>query len=585
MLTKWMINWRPNDDTFHHRYISPSLHHQFCGERTRLERVARMALRSQPSSEFHLKALTAFRAVELCQYICLHARVLLRLCYSTTPNLLINATPLDWNAAMEYGGPFPNYPTPFTTPEASDNTWSSDAFDPTPSAGHPDVVGITVEGPPADRASHEIFGEAFHETSTMHYGHDEEYPIFFTPPRQYEQGYPPVGMPGLQSSNSCSYGIRSNSFTAGHPIPALHFRTYSDTTQSRPHFDLPPYQLMGSAVEDDFSPVELSPASSIPSSPTHSGQDLHSPVPPWVDGRFLAPPAPTFGPQAQSFRGSDTSSNRSSSPNLDWDSSAVSFDLEDALQQDDSLHPPMLPPSVWDANYLAPTMMYRNSDTSSLFSSDTSSVGSPNPNTEWDLVSTYNFHPEDTEVTAQDDNSPKTNSSNETERPASRLGEDFAQNLQLQDRPTSLTVDRYTTSGYAVSHPSTTSADDVPHHLDLHPQGSATAGSGPFDLGTHGPFGQPDERDGFRSVVSTEAGRIAAYARRKGPARFFCEHCNANFTAKHNLRNHLKSHTSTKDCICEMCGRGFGTKHVLKRHEPKCNANRKTSTQSSKAAA
>ncbi|KAF7374471.1 hypothetical protein MSAN_00331400 [Mycena sanguinolenta] len=371
---------------------------------------------------------------------------------------------------------------------------------------------------------------------STHYGH--EVSILSTPARRYEHEYrntTPGRLPGLQLSNSYSSTIRPNSFTGGYPIPPSHLRTHTDTTQSRSRlqFNLQSHQLMGS-VEDAFSPVALS----IPSSPTHSSHDPHSPVPPWSGAQFLAPPAWAFGPHVQSFRDSDTSSNQSSSPNLDF--SAVSFDFEGALSkpQDNSLHRPMLMPPAWDPNFLAPDMMYKNADTASLFSSDdASSVGPLGPNTEWDFGSTCgDVYAEDPNANAQNDNSPKPNSYNETERPESHLDKDFTERLQLREGPS----------------------------------------------------------------MSIEAGRRAA--RRKGPARFFCEYprCDATFTAKHNLRSmssfltrlrladllpadHLKSHTSTKDYICEMCDRGFGTKHVLKRHERKCNARRNPSGRSSKA--
>ncbi|KAJ6512725.1 hypothetical protein C8R45DRAFT_961165 [Mycena sanguinolenta] len=475
---------------------------------------------------------------------------------------------------------YPYRPTPTTPHEALDNTWNTDVFEHLLSPGDSAVVDITVEGPPLDPPSEGIstsLSNSYHDMSTIHYGHNEIYLTRSTPQRRNEH-IPPGRCPGLQLSNSYS-GIRSNSFT-GYPTSVPHLRTHSDTTQSRsrPQFNLQSYQLMDSAVEDSFSAVELFSTRSTASSPTHSGHDPHSPVPPWGGTHFLAPPAQTFGPHAQSFRDSDTSSNQSSSPNLDY--SAVSFDFEGALSepQDNSLHPPMLPPPVWDPNYLAPGMLYRNADTGSLFSSDdTSSVGPPSPITEWDLGSVSDVYFEDTSTNAQDDNSPETNSSNETEHPASRLDKDFTEKLQLQEGPST------STSASTSVYPFETSTTDVLYHIDAH---RPTTGSEVFGFGTHDPFSRSEaqgEGSRFRSVVSTEAGRRASGARRKGPARFSCEYCGATLTAKHNLRNHLKSHTLTKDCICETCGRGFGTKHVLKRHEPKCNARRGPSGRSSKA--
>ncbi|KAF7374454.1 hypothetical protein MSAN_00329500 [Mycena sanguinolenta] len=260
--------------------------------------------------------------------------------------------------------PSPYRPTPKTPYEVDPGF-----FDHFLSAGDPDIVDITVEGPP-------------------------------------------LALPGSQLSNSYSFGIRSNCFTGGYPILPSHPRTHTDTPQSRsrPQFNLQSHQLMGSAVEDALSPVALS----IPSSPAHSGHDSHFPVPPWSGVRLLAPPIQTFGPQVQSSRDSDAPSNQSS-PNPDWDS-AVSLDFEGALskQQDNSLHPPMLLPPVWDSNYLAPGMMYRNDDTASMFSSDDTSL---------------------------DDSSPKTHTSNETERPESRLDKDFTEKLQQHGLPQSCPID------------------------------------------------------------------------------------------------------------------------------------------------
>ncbi|KAJ7227485.1 hypothetical protein GGX14DRAFT_630139 [Mycena pura] len=76
----------------------------------------------------------------------------------------------------------------------------------------------------------------------------------------------------------------------------------------------------------------------------------------------------------------------------------------------------------------------------------------------------------------------------------------------------------------------------------------------------------------FRAVGSP-AGRRAAKNRRKDqtmPGAFICKVCNADFTAKHNLRNHMNSHGSVKEFRCDTCGQSFGTSHVLKRHEGKC---------------
>lgn len=64
----------------------------------------------------------------------------------------------------------------------------------------------------------------------------------------------------------------------------------------------------------------------------------------------------------------------------------------------------------------------------------------------------------------------------------------------------------------------------------------------------------------------------ASAARRKGPAKFKCSiaGCGADFTRKHNLENHLKSHCGVTDRICAVCGKGFTTIPVCKRHQRTC---------------
>ncbi|KAJ6512763.1 hypothetical protein C8R45DRAFT_326820 [Mycena sanguinolenta] len=430
-------------------------------------------------------------------------------------------------------GPFSQirhpFPPPTTPHEAPDPTWNADVFDHRPSTGNSDG-GIPPEGPllhlPSSGIVTSLPMRHYHDISTIHHGHNEMDSMPSLPPRRYEQI-----LAGLQSSNGDSYGIRSNSFTGGYPIPA----PYATQSRSRFQSNLQSHQLMGSAVEDAFSPVELVSARSIPSSPTHSGHDPHSPVPPWSGSQFLLPPA-----QAE-YCCDPWSYHSSPNPHLD---SAFSFDIE-AEPQYNSLHPPMLPPPVWDPDYLAPRMMYRNADTASLFTSnDTASVGPPGPITEWDL--------------------------------GSASSDVYLERLQLQEGPSSST---------STSTSASTSASTSVYPFEMSTTDVLYRRMASSELVGHGPFSRSDgESSRFLSVVSTEAGRRASDARCKGPARFSCEYCGATFTTKHNLRNHLKSHTSTQDCICEMCGRGFSTTHVLKRHEPKCNARRKPSGRSSKAA-
>ncbi|KAJ7845266.1 hypothetical protein B0H14DRAFT_978879 [Mycena olivaceomarginata] len=476
---------------------------------------------------------------------------------------------------MHYTGHFPYSQAPHTVPVM----WSSDAVGPSPSAGHSDV-NITIEGPPEELASQGNFESetAFHDMPPMHsaeerYAGAQRDRLYGTPCSQ--NPYPPAIR-------------RPSSFNAGH-VPAPPFRTYSDTTELRPQFtSFQSHQLTGSAVDDESSPVAPSPPSSFPSSPAHSGYGPHSPIPSWIAGELLAPPTTTYGPHTQSFRGSDTSSNGSSSPNLDWD--ALPFHFNNWYRQqalDNSLHPPMLPSHASGAtDYLAsPGMMYRHQNTSSLFSSDGSSVRSPSPNPEsyYAASPVSDFRLEGTAASVQDDRdeSPKTSSSNETERPASRLGEAFTRKLQLQDEPG---LDP--SLAQFASHAHQTSTDVGPSPMSTRHSG----GSAGYDLSGEGfgsesavlPWGGESSEGKARvRAVSTAAGRRAAAGRRKGNGQVLhvCQLCNADFTAKHNLHNHMRSHNSIKDFICKMCNRGFGTKHVLQRHTPKCprrpNGNKK----------
>ncbi|THU89711.1 hypothetical protein K435DRAFT_968969 [Dendrothele bispora CBS 962.96] len=56
----------------------------------------------------------------------------------------------------------------------------------------------------------------------------------------------------------------------------------------------------------------------------------------------------------------------------------------------------------------------------------------------------------------------------------------------------------------------------------------------------------------------------------QGQKLYRCDRCSQDFTAKHNLRNHINSHLGIKKHEC-TCGQAFGTKHVLTRHQKTCN--------------
>ncbi|KAF7336844.1 Pleiotropic drug resistance ABC transporter protein [Mycena venus] len=166
------------------------------------------------------------------------------------------------------------------------------------------------------------------------------------------------------------------------------------STLDTPSSPFPPSPELSPTNSIPSPSIEPSPTSAIPS-PTHSAHDPRSLILPLYTGPFLDLPQM----HGQPLRGSETLSNRSSTPNVDW---AV------------------------NASHMLSG------------SSDTSSVRSPSPNTEWDPASPFgNSHLEDPMPNAQDEDSPKASSSNETARAADRQGEelrDLAQRLQLQDR-------------------------------------------------------------------------------------------------------------------------------------------------------
>ncbi|KAF8207714.1 hypothetical protein K438DRAFT_1575520, partial [Mycena galopus ATCC 62051] len=69
--------------------------------------------------------------------------------------------------------------------------------------------------------------------------------------------------------------------------------------------------------------------------------------------------------------------------------------------------------------------------------------------------------------------------------------------------------------------------------------------------------------------VVSPASVYAAPRRKKREGRFACDvpHCNATFTALHNLKNHKNSHMGIKPYACRLCGNRFTTASVKRRHE------------------
>ncbi|KAJ7813833.1 hypothetical protein B0H13DRAFT_2465938 [Mycena leptocephala] len=266
-------------------------------------------------------------------------------------------------------------------------------------------------------------------------------------------------------------------------------------------------------------------------------------------------------------------------------------------------HPPILPEEWTGDRLVVPSSatMYRNPASSFSGSETSSNASSPNPS--WDHGSPLGAsEPEDVGTSAHD-SSPEGNSSNDTERPASRQGHelpDLAQQLQLQDgdNQTAGGYFRPGVGGFVYPSTSTDHRDHGPSHLarpsSQQLPGIAIAGASE-DFSAEGGIsawsGEPVEEPLFRPVVGTEAGRNASTNRRKdkaNPAPFVCDICGADFAAKHNLRSqcfflldpspylylrvdHQNSHNSVKDFKCETCEQAFTTKHVLKRHARKCN--------------
>ncbi|KAJ7679078.1 hypothetical protein DFH06DRAFT_504972 [Mycena polygramma] len=115
--------------------------------------------------------------------------------------------------------------------------------------------------------------------------------------------------------------------------------------------------------------------------------------------------------------------------------------------------------------------------------------------------------------------------------------------------------------------------------LDNASTGPVDGGSQPYPPHHSNRFSSPSsdqtQPSNFRHSIATAAVRRAAAARRKDPNKrgaFVCQYCCHDFTAMHNLKNHLKSHFSDKQHKCGLCDQAFVTAHVLKRHKRTCKA-------------
>ncbi|KAF9052556.1 hypothetical protein BDP27DRAFT_1240614, partial [Rhodocollybia butyracea] len=74
----------------------------------------------------------------------------------------------------------------------------------------------------------------------------------------------------------------------------------------------------------------------------------------------------------------------------------------------------------------------------------------------------------------------------------------------------------------------------------------------------------------FKSVVGSDKIVQASNLRRKNEAKFKCPICDHCFTAKHNLQNHMNSHSNKRPHECQKCGNTFTTRGTHARHESIC---------------
>ncbi|KAK7006149.1 hypothetical protein R3P38DRAFT_1701614 [Favolaschia claudopus] len=469
---------------------------------------------------------------------------------------------------------------------ADDNSfirdWSTGTalYAPDTSANDTEAVGITVVAPPEDSASrlHDIPHFSNFDTPINHgmpttpeYSASlEMYPNEFTPPRlpqRYDDRLRQEralgsGMPITQSYSAQRLQHQrtghqpSRSFDAGHSIPHPQFRSLSDSAVLRPF--VPPLNssnLVGSAIDD-----ELSPTSSAPSSPLHNSYRFRSVGASWTPGLLAPPPADMYWTRP--------SSSLPVPDMADWMLNAEMNPTE-ALEHPLAQQQHVLQPPFWSPqnSFMEPSsMLYRHPNTSSLLSSDASSIGSasPNPSADWDTFSAHSpfsagspfggsqlEDPETQGEVQQDhnDDSPKTSSSNETERGLERqqdeyLNQDLARLLQLGGDENSFPPSkphRLVSMTYKAEPVDGPRLDQTSSNSTLDPaisgQGSST---GMLPLPEGGPASYNNGDSILRAIVQSDAGRHASAARRKHKNRiapYKCDICQADFTAKHNLRS------------------------------------------------
>ncbi|KAJ7036304.1 hypothetical protein C8F04DRAFT_483801 [Mycena alexandri] len=413
-------------------------------------------------------------------------------------------------------------------------SWTSDATEPSLTTADHSDVDITIE--PAPPEVYFAYTPADEGSHAM--------PMSFVPNHEYL--LPP-------SSTFTRHPRRS--FNLPRPTSDGFSRTHSDTTGSRPRLERS-YLLEGSAVDDDPF-VDTFSYGSTPSSPAHSSYFSPSPtlsehpspcqVAQLPCSTFLAH-AFTRHASTSSFSNSDTSGPSE----FEWDGFALAPDFEDV---GGTYERPMSSPTVrtpWGNGQLDVPAMYRERR-GSFSGSETSSNAprSPNPQRDYPSPSVGSDH----DVWPNPSPQSSTTNSGHTEYPDNNQFEHLIGQIQLSDSKVAFAFSSGEASTSRLSHQGRQDISDAGRSL-------------PQDILPNGPPG--DQQPGFRPVVATLATRRAAKFRRKKDAPFVCRFCSADFTAKHNLKNHLNSHDSVKNFMCDKCFESFGTAHVLRRHVKKC---------------
>ncbi|KJA26194.1 hypothetical protein HYPSUDRAFT_304560 [Hypholoma sublateritium FD-334 SS-4] len=112
------------------------------------------------------------------------------------------------------------------------------------------------------------------------------------------------------------------------------------------------------------------------------------------------------------------------------------------------------------------------------------------------------------------------------------------------------------------------SFDDPPSTMDIDQKFS-----GPLNGKSPSPRAPSSRYTQCKEVVGTDAIRNAGKERRKCPPKFVCpynDQCKSEFTRRHNLTNHIRTHLGKAGANCEKCGKELA-QSSRGRHEKKCN--------------